>query len=94
MSERLSKLEEYLEEGNYEMAITTYAEHPSSLSETHALELARAYIVNQEYRKAIQVAQKFINSPSPAIFYEAQMIEIKAKHLLGENCMQEINSLG
>ena len=56
------------------MAITTYAEHPTNLSETHALELARAYIVNQEYRKAIQIVQRSTNSPIPSIFYEAQLI--------------------
>lgn len=56
------------------MAITTYAEHPTTLSETHALELARAYIVNQEYRKAIQIVQKYTNSPVTSILYEAQLI--------------------
>ena len=74
MSERLSKLVEYLEEGNYEMAITTYAEHPQDLTDSCALELARAYVVNQEYKKAAQLAEKYAQSPKSDIFYEARII--------------------
>lgn len=83
MSERLSKLAEYLEEGYYEMAITTYAEHPEELSDSHALELARAYVVFEDYNKAIDLTDKLASSSAPNIYYEAKLLQIKAKHLLG-----------
>lgn len=47
MSERLSKLVEYLDDGNYEMAIEAYKnEQPAELDHQYRLELARAFYVN------------------------------------------------
>lgn len=75
------------------MAITAYAEHPEDLSESQALELGRAYIVNQDYKKAASLVQKHCHGSTPSIYYEARLIEIKARHLLGEDCLSLITEL-
>ena len=88
MTQRLSKLAEYLSTENYEMAINYYKENPNEQQvkdEEMQLLLAKAFFVNEDYAKSIELLGKISDTRNIKIAYEAQILSYKAQYLMGSN---------
>ena len=79
MTQRLSKLAEYLYNNNFEMAVE-YNESsrdprkPLEEPEDVQLLLAKAYFLNKNYNTAIDLASKLKNSRQMKIVYESHLL--------------------
>ena len=86
---------EYLNNQNYEMAITVFTESTDRLSELQQVELARAFYVNKNYQKCMQLLGSLPKSGEPRVKYESALLKAKCLHLMAqkEECIKELKNL-
>lgn len=89
MTQRLSKLAEYLVNDNFEMAVELHQQFDPrrALDESEEVQLllAKAYYLSQKYSRASELAGRVKNSRNIKISYEAHLLEFKAYYLEGTN---------
>lgn len=89
MTQRLSKLAEYLYNNNFEMAVQ-YNEKErdyrrvSQEPEEVRLLLAKAYFLNEKYSTSIELTEKLKTSHHIKIVYQAYFLEFKSKYMHGD----------
>jgi outer membrane protein assembly factor BamD (BamD/ComL family) len=89
MTQRLSKLAEYLYNNNFEMAVE-YTEKTRDGRKTNEepeevqLLLAKAYFLNQRYTAAIDLATRLKASRNMKVVYEAHFVEYKSLYMQGQ----------
>ena len=88
MTQRLSKLAEYLYNNNFEMAVehiekSRDSKRLSEEPEEVQILLAKAYFLNQNYSATIELAAKLKDSRQTKIVYEASFLEFKALYMQG-----------
>lgn len=86
MTQRLSKLAEYLYSDSYEMAVELHQQALRKTvdeSEEVQLLLAKAYFSTQNYANAVEMASRLKNTRNAKVAYEAHFLEFKAAYLQG-----------
>lgn len=66
------------------MAITTYNNAPEQLTEREGVELARAFHVNENYEKVVEICDKLLGKTNnDGVFFEVGLLMVKAGYLGG-----------
>lgn len=86
MTQRLSKLAEYLYSDSYEMAVELHQKvDRQGLDEPEEVKLllAKAYFATQNYQVASDIASRLKGTRNTKIAYESHFLEFKSLYLKG-----------
>lgn len=65
------------------MAISTFNNNLEQLSESQAVELARAFLINEDYEKAVEICQRVSGTKDAEVYFDAGLLMVKARYLAG-----------